>query len=87
MENLNLRIVPHGTLTHLELTPTLCDLIIEAQKKDKGVKEIQRRLSEGDPQVSCFHQDNQNVLWFNNRLVVPKDFELRKKILDEAHTF
>ncbi|WVZ64132.1 hypothetical protein U9M48_013697 [Paspalum notatum var. saurae] len=26
------------------------------------------------------------VLWFKNRLVVPKDMELRKKILDEAHT-
>ncbi|WVZ70340.1 hypothetical protein U9M48_019015 [Paspalum notatum var. saurae] len=24
--------------------------------------------------------------WFKNRLVVPKDMELRKKILDEAHT-
>ena len=38
MEKLNLSIVPHGTLAHLELTPTLCDLIIAAQKRDKGVK-------------------------------------------------
>ena len=45
-----------------------------------------RRLSEGDPEVNCFHQDSENVLWFKNRLVVPKDFELRKQILDEAHT-
>ena len=35
MEKLNLSIIPHGTLAHLELTPTLRDLIIEAQKKDK----------------------------------------------------
>ncbi|WVZ85190.1 hypothetical protein U9M48_032140 [Paspalum notatum var. saurae] len=28
---------------------------------------------------------NQGVLWFKNRLVVPKDMELRKKILEEAH--
>ena len=40
MEKLNLSIVPHGTLAHLELTPTLRDLIIAAQKQDKGVKEI-----------------------------------------------
>ena len=40
MEKLNLSIVTHGTLAHLELTPSLRDLIIEAQKKDKGVKEI-----------------------------------------------
>ena len=30
--------------------------------------------------------DDQGVLWFKNRLVVPKDMELRKRILDEAHT-
>ncbi|WVZ77748.1 hypothetical protein U9M48_025575 [Paspalum notatum var. saurae] len=33
----------------------------------------------------CFTLDNQGVLWFKNRLVVPKDMELRKKILGEAH--
>ena len=32
MEKLNLSIVPPGTLAHLELTPTLRDLIITAQK-------------------------------------------------------
>ena len=26
------------------------------------------------------------MLWFKNRIVVPKDFELRKQILDGAHT-
>ncbi|WVZ48672.1 hypothetical protein U9M48_000091 [Paspalum notatum var. saurae] len=35
---------------------------------------------------ACFTLDDQGVLWFKNRLVVPKDMELRKKILDEAHT-
>ena len=81
MEKLNLSIVPHGTLTHLELTPTLRDLIIAAQKQDKGVKEIQRRLSEGDPKVNCFHQNAENVLWFKNRLVVPKNFSLENRSL------
>jgi len=66
MEKLNLSIVPHGTLAHLELTHILCDLIIAAQKRDKGVKEIQRRISEGDPKVNCFHQDSEDVLWFKN---------------------
>ena len=66
MEKLNLSIVPHGTLAHLEHTPTLCDLIIAAQKRDKGVKEIQRRISEGDPKVNFFHQDSEDVLWFKN---------------------
>jgi len=46
---------------------------------------IRQRLGENDPQVQCFHQDSDGVLWFKNRLVVPKDLELRKRILDEAH--
>jgi hypothetical protein len=29
--------------------------------------------------------DHQGVLWCNNRIVVPKDHQLRKQILDEAH--
>jgi hypothetical protein len=33
----------------------------------------------------CFCQDSKGVLWFEDRLVVPKNSELRKKILDEAH--
>jgi hypothetical protein len=33
----------------------------------------------------CFRQDSKGILWFGDRLVVPKDPELRKKILDEAH--
>ena len=40
---------------------------------------------ENDPKAACFHQDGEGVLWFNSRLVVPKDLELRKQILDEAH--
>ncbi|WVZ49183.1 hypothetical protein U9M48_000560 [Paspalum notatum var. saurae] len=35
---------------------------------------------------ACFTLDDQGILWFKGRLVVPKDMELRKKILDEAHT-
>jgi hypothetical protein len=33
----------------------------------------------------CFRQDSKRVLWFEDRLVIPKDPELRKRILDEAH--
>jgi len=85
MEKLNLSIVPSGTLAHIELTPTLRDLIIEAQKKDKGIKEIERRILAEDLRVQYFHQDREGVIWFEDRIVVPKDSELRKQILDEAH--
>jgi hypothetical protein len=33
----------------------------------------------------CFRQDSKGILWFGDRLVVPKNLELRNKILDEAH--
>ncbi|WVZ76313.1 hypothetical protein U9M48_024297 [Paspalum notatum var. saurae] len=39
-----------------------------------------------DKKKACFRLDEEGILWFKNHLVVPKDMELRKKILDEAHT-
>lgn len=36
--------------------------------------------------MKCFREDEEGAIWFKDRLVVPKDFELRKKILDEART-
>jgi len=33
-----------------------------------------------------FWVDEKGVLWFDDRLVVPKDRDLRYKILDEAHS-
>jgi hypothetical protein len=44
---------------------------------------IRRRLELGDAQ--CFRQDTDRVLWFKDHLVVAKDFDLRHKIMDEAH--
>ncbi|WVZ89905.1 hypothetical protein U9M48_036253, partial [Paspalum notatum var. saurae] len=39
-----------------------------------------------DKKKVCFKLDEEGILWFKNCLVVPKDMELRKKILDETHT-
>ena len=85
MEKMNLAIRAEGTLTNITLTPTLRDQIIAAQRNDVGMGKIRQRLSKNDPRVQCFHQDSEGVLWFKNQLVVPKDLELRKQILNEAH--
>ena len=85
MEKMNLTMVSKGTLANLTLTPTLRDHIIAAQKNDVGMDKVRQQLGESDPQVQCFHQDSEGILWFKDRMVVPKDFELRKQILDEAH--
>ncbi|WVZ63608.1 hypothetical protein U9M48_013224 [Paspalum notatum var. saurae] len=44
------------------------------------------RVGIDEEKRACFTLDDQVVLWFKGRLVVPKDMELRKKILDKAHT-
>jgi hypothetical protein len=77
---IGLIIVQHHNLTHLE------GEIIVAQKNDEDMTHIKRRMQEGDPKVACFHEDTEGVLWFKDRLVMPKKKALQKKILDEAHT-
>jgi len=59
--------------------------IVAARKIDIGMEKIRQRLAGNDPKAVCFHQDSEGVLWFKNRLVVPKNLELRKQIFDEAH--
>jgi hypothetical protein len=71
---------------NVTLTPMLRGEIITAQSSDEGVTHIKRRLTEGGPKVDCFCVDEEGALWFKDRLVVPKNHELRKKIFDEAHT-
>jgi hypothetical protein len=56
------------------------------QKNDEDMGYIKKRMHEGDLKVSCFHEDVEGILWFKKRPVVPKKEELKKKILDEAHT-
>ncbi|WVZ64212.1 hypothetical protein U9M48_013772 [Paspalum notatum var. saurae] len=71
-------------LYNLIIEPTIKEQIITAQKQDKGIAFIREGMDE--KKRACFTLDDQGVLWFKNRLVVPKDMELRKRILDEAHT-
>ncbi|WVZ80535.1 hypothetical protein U9M48_028004 [Paspalum notatum var. saurae] len=61
-----------------------CNVIEARPIRDKGMAHICEGINE--KKKMCFTIDDHGVLWFKNRLVVPKDMELRKKILDEAHT-
>ena len=80
---LGLEMVEEGFLANVELRSTLLEQIKEAQKNDKGMTQIREKVKEG--KAKCFTIDDEGVIWFGKRLVVPKDFELRRKILDEAH--
>jgi hypothetical protein len=85
MRNLNLEIIPQGSLNLISIEFTLQERIIMSQLHDEGIKIIKQKLSQGEAKYRCFHTDHQGVLWFNNHIVVPKNHQLRKQILDEAH--
>jgi hypothetical protein len=86
MEESSVRVSPIMAQYNVTLTLVLRGEIIAAQSIDTGVAHIKRRLTEGDPKVNCFHVDEIGTLCFKDRLVVPKNHGLRKKIFDEAHT-
>jgi hypothetical protein len=83
IEKLNLEIVSQGTLANITVESTIQSQIIAAQKENKGITHIKERVV--TEKAPCFHIDDKGVLWFKNRLVVPKVPELRQQILDEAH--
>ena len=80
---LNLHIAPHGSLSTLVAKPTLTDQIIEAQKHDTGISRIKKNISKGV--AGCFSMDERGVVYFGNRLVVPKSQQMQQLILKEAH--
>ena len=56
-------------LYSLIIEPTLRDQVIAAQKWDKGMAHIHEGIDE--EKKACFTLDDQGVLWFKGRLVVP----------------
>jgi hypothetical protein len=87
MRKFNLEIIPQGSLNHITVEAKLKDSIVMAQQHDEGVKIIKQMLAQGEEKYNCFRVDHKGILWFNERIVVPKDHQLRKQILDEAHLF
>jgi hypothetical protein len=83
LEELSLWIIPHGRLNNIALILTIKEDVIAAQRTDTGMGNIRRRLELGE--AKCFPEGVDGVLWFKDRLAVPKDFELCHKIMDEAH--
>ena len=57
--------------------------IREAQKDDKEIAETKERMSKG--KAIGFREDEHDTLWFEDRVYVPNNIEIRKLILQEAH--
>jgi len=75
MENLNLGIIQQGTLANITVESTILSQIVAAQKENKGIAHIGERVVTG--KAPCFWIDDEAILLFKNRLVVPKVPELR----------
>ena len=78
--NLLHRVVLHN----LTISCSLEAKVMELQKTDVGIFHIKRKMEEKE--TKHFRLDERGVLLFKDRLVVPKDRELRNQILDEAHS-
>jgi hypothetical protein len=70
-------------LHNIQISYTLESKIIEGQKTDKGIFHITEEMKK--ELTKYFRVDEQGVLWFDDRLVVPKDREHKNKLMDEAH--
>ncbi len=55
LEKLNIEMFPQGAVMNLELIPALRDQIVAAQRNDKHIAHIKRRLKDGED--LCFSQD------------------------------
>jgi hypothetical protein len=70
-------------LNNIALIPTIKEDIIAAQRMDVRMGHLRQRMELGEAQF--FRQDVDGVLWFKDCLVVSKDFELHRKIMEKAH--
>src|SRR4051812_8300093 len=80
---LRLEIVPRGFVATMEVQSTLLGKIREAQKDGKEIAEIKERMSKG--KAKGFREDENDTLWFEDRVYVPNNTEIRKLILQEVH--
>ena len=78
-----MEIVPKGFVVAMEVQSTLQRKIHEAQKDDKEIAEIKERMSKVKAKGS--REDEHDTLWFEDRVYVPTNTEIRKLILQEAH--
>jgi hypothetical protein len=73
LRKLNMEVVSPCTLDYISVEPTLQEQIIMAQIGDKSVQVIKEMLNQKVDKYKCFRQDSKGILWFEDRLVVPKN--------------
>ena len=76
--------VTKGTVSKLEVQPTLVEQVKKAQHGHPSIKGIKRKVSMG--KASVFFINDTGILWYKDRLCVPNIEELKQQILAEAHS-
>ena len=84
LEDYDCRLAPDGALlAQLNVIPDLRQMIVNTQKNDDKLQKLAQLVSTGDK--TDFAIDGSGGLLYKNRLCVPNDMELKKKILYESH--
>ena len=83
--NAQLSLTDDGTVvTELIVRPSLLNRVLEAQKKDEKIAVIVSHIGNGKEIEFTVNEDG--VLYYKDRVCVPDDNDLRKAILEEAHS-
>ena len=83
--NVELQVSPSGVLlATLKIRPVLHERIREAQNRDDYIIELRKKMDQGKGKEFVIHVDG--ALMLENWIYVPKVDDLRREILDEAHS-
>ena len=83
--NAHLSLTDDGTVvTKLIARPSLLNRVLEAQRKDEKITVIVSQIENGKEIEFTVNEDG--VLYYKDRVCVPDDNDLRKAILEEAHS-
>ena len=83
LDQLGIEVVNYGILDAIEIKPTLVDQIKEAQKGQKSIDGIKTHMEK--EKVAGFTIDSDGVLWYEGRICVPSESDLKQTIMTEAH--
>ena len=83
--NAHLSLTDDGTVVEeLIARPSLLNRVLEAQKKDENIYAIMSQI--GNDKETEFTVNKNGVLYYKDRVCVPNDNDLRKAILEKAHS-
>ena len=83
--NAHLSLLDDGVIVaELVAKPDLLNRVLEAQNNDEKISIIVSQIGEGEEIEFSVKEDGS--LYYKDRVCVPSDSELKKAILDEAHS-